>query len=118
MEKLLLSDIKSGSLVSEIREKTVEFWHNCKKFSVDIRIKQLPFIETESLLLRRNNKEDVVAEWISKALVDDQGNLYLTKEDVELKFVQGLALAVYDEVWGLENVKKAMEKPTTKTKKA
>lgn len=117
MAKLNLSDIKAGSLVSQIRPETVDFWHNGEEFSVDIHIKQLPFIETESLHKRMNNKEDVAAEWISKALVDDKGKTQFTQKQVEETFVQGLATAMFDKVWGLDNIKKTLEKQAAKTKK-
>lgn len=114
MAKLKLSDIKTGSLVSEIRDETVEFFHNGEEYEVDIRIKQLPFVETESLYSRLNKGEDVVAEWISKALVDDKDKLQFTKKQVEENFVQGLANAVFDKVYGIDNLKKAIAKAEKK----
>lgn len=116
MAKLDLADIKSGSLVSQVREETVTFFHNGEEMSVDIRIKQLPFIETESLFLRWGNQENVVSEWISKALVDDKGKPMFTQAQVENNFVQTLASAVFDMVWNADNVKKSVEK--VKSKKA
>jgi len=116
MAKLYLADIKSGSLVSQVREETVTFFHNGEEMSVDIRIKQLPFIETESLFLRWANQENVVSEWISKALVDDKGKPMFTQAQVENNFVQTLASAVFDMVWNADNVKKSVEK--VKSKKA
>ncbi|MDN3397696.1 phage tail assembly chaperone family protein, TAC [Psychrobacter sp. APC 3426] len=83
MAKLSLADIKSGSLVSQVREESVTFFHNGEECSVDIRIKQLPFVETESLFLRWGNKENVASEWISKALVDDKGKAMFTQAQVE-----------------------------------
>ena len=114
MAKLSLSDIKSGSLVSQVRDEVVEFYHNGEEMSVDIRIKQLPFIETESLFLRWGNKENVVSEWISKALVDDKGKTIFTQAQVENNFVQTLASAVFDIVWNADNIKKSMEKKKKK----
>lgn len=110
MKKLQLTDIKSGSLVSQVRDETVAFWHNGEECSVDIRIKQLPFIETEALHSRMTKGEDVVSDWVSKALVDDEGKPVFTKKQVEDYFVQALANAVFNQVWGIDNVKKAMEK--------
>lgn len=110
MAKLSLSDIKSGSLVSQVREETVEFIHNGEEFEVDILIKQLPFIETDDLHKRMNKGEDVAFEWISKALVDEKGKQMFTQKQVEQNFVQPLGSAVFDKLWGLDNVKKAMEK--------
>ena len=107
-EKILLTDVKSGKLVGEVRDETVKFWHNGEECSVDIRIKQLPFYETEALLKRMHNNESVASEWISKALVDDKDKLMLTKKQVEENFIQALASAVFDKVWGTENIKKAM----------
>lgn len=116
MSKLNLADIKSGSLVSQVRDETVTFWHNGEECSVDIKIKQLPFVETESLFLRWGKKENVVSEWISKALVDDKGKTMFTQTQVENNFVQTLASAIFDILWGADNIKKSLEK--TKTKKA
>lgn len=110
MAKLSLSDIKSGSLVSQVREETVDFFHNGEEMSVDIRIKQLPFVETESLFKRMYEGENVSSEWISKALVDDKDKVMFTKKQVEDTFVQPLAVAVFDKVYGADNLKKSMEK--------
>lgn len=117
MAKLKLSDIKTGSLVSEIRDETVEFFHNGEEYEVDIRIKQLPFVETESLFSRLNKGEEVAAEWISKALVDDKGKQQFTKKQVEESFVQSLANAVFDRVYGIDNLKKAIAKAEKKQEK-
>lgn len=110
MAKLNLADIKSGSLVSQVRDEVVEFYHNGEEMSVDIKIKQLPFVETEALLKRMNNKENVVSEWISKALVDEKGKTMFTQAQIENNFVQALASAVFDIVYGVENIKKSMAK--------
>ena len=109
MNKLKLSDIKKGSLVNEIRNKTVEFIHNGEQYSVDINLKTLPFSETESLYTRMNKRENVVAEWISKTLVDSKGELEFTEAEVDANFVQPMATAIFDEVWGADNVKKLAE---------
>jgi len=114
MAKILLSDVKAGSLVSQVRNETVTFWHNGEECSVDVRIKQLPFFETEVLLNRMHDQESVAGEWISKALVDDKDKVMFTKKQVEENFVQALASAVFDRVWGTENIKKAMAKAKTK----
>lgn len=111
MKKLKLADIKKGSLVNEVRDKTVEFVHNGEQYSVDIRIKTLPFIETESLFTRWNKGqgENVVSEWISKTLVDAKGELEFTEEEVNDNFVQPMANAIFEEVWGADNIKKLVE---------
>lgn len=115
MAKLNLADIKSGSLVSQVRDENVSFWHNGEECSVDVRIKQLPFFETEILLKRMHDGESVASEWISKALVDDKDKVMFTKKQVEENFVQALASAVFDKVWDTDNIKKAMQ---AKSKKA
>lgn len=111
MNKLKLSDIKKGSLVNEIRNRTVEFIHNGEQYSVDIKLKTLPFIETESLFTRwdKGQGENVVSEWISKTLVDSKGELEFTEEEVNDNFVQPMANAIFEEVWGADNIKKLME---------
>lgn len=111
MKKLKLADIKKGSLVNEVRDKTVEFIHNGEQYSVDIRIKTLPFIETESLFTRwdKGRGENVVSEWISKTLVDAKGELEFTEEDINNNFVQPMANAIFEEVWGADNIKKLVE---------
>ena len=117
MAKILLSDVKSGSLVSEVREETVEFFHNGESFEVDIRIKQLPFAITDDLHKRMSKGEDVAFEWISKALVDDNGKQLFTQKQVEETFVQGMGTAIFEKVWGIDNIKKAVELQTAKAKK-
>lgn len=114
MAKLNLADIKSGSLVSQVRDETVTFWHNGEECSVDIRIKQLPFIETESLLKRMQDQESVASDWISKALVDEKDKVMFTKKQVEDNFVQTLASAIFDKVWDTDNIKKAMQAKSKK----
>ena len=114
MSKLNLSDIKAGSLVGEIHKETVEFYHNGELCEVDILFKTLPFIESESLHNRMNNNESVAAEWISKSLVDEKGKLQFTQQQVEKNFIQPLANAIFHKVWGLDSLKKAMEKAKVK----
>ena len=111
MKKLKLSDIKKGSLVNEIRNRTVEFIHNGEQYSVDIKLRTLPFIETESLFTRwdKGQGENVVSEWISKTLVNAKGELEFTEEEVNDNFVQPMANAIFEEVWGADNIKKLME---------
>lgn len=116
--KVSLLDVKAGSLVSEIRDDTVSFYHNGDEFEVDIRIKQLPFEVTDDLHKRMNKGEDVTFEWISKALVDDKGDLLFTEQQVRDTFVQAMGSAIFDKVWGLDNIKKAVEKEAAKNKKA
>lgn len=115
MAKYELSDVKAGSLVGEIHEDTVEFYHKGELCEIDILFKTLPFVESDSLHKRLNNNEDVAAEWISKALVDEKGKPTFTQQQVEKNFIQPLANAIFNRVWGLDSVKKAMEK--TKSKK-
>lgn len=117
MAKILLADVKAGSLVGEIHEDTVEFYHQGELCEVDILFKTLPFVESESLHARMNDKEDVAAEWISKALVDEKGKTQFSQKQVENNFIQPLANAVFSKVWGLDTVKKAMEKQAGKSKK-
>jgi hypothetical protein len=95
--------IANGSvLVGDIFDKTVKFKHNGEDCTVDIRIKQLPFAVTEPLFTRLHKGENVVAEWASQALVDDDGKTYLTKEQVSENFTQALAGAVFDAILGIE----------------
>ena len=109
MKKLKLSDIKKGSLVNEIRNRTVEFIHNGEQYSVDVRLKTLPFIETDSLYTRMNNKENVVSEWLSKTLVDAKGELEFTEAEIDSNFVQPMANAIFQLAWGTDSVKKSVE---------
>lgn len=100
--KLDLKAIALGSLVGQIRDQVVEFFHDGAVESVDVRIKQLSFATTEPLYTRLNKGEDVVAEWIALALVDENGENYLVKEQVEKNFTQSLASAVFNAVTGLD----------------
>ena len=111
MKKLKLSDIKKGSLVNEIRTRTVEFIHNGEQYSVEIKLKTLPFIETESLFTRwdKGQGENVVSEWISKTLVDAKGELEFTEAEIDSNFVQPMANAIFQLAWGTDSVKKSVE---------
>lgn len=100
--KLDLKAIALGSLVGQVRDQVVEFFHDGAVESVDVRIKQLSFATTEPLYTRLNKGEDVVAEWIALALVDENGENYLVKEQVEQRFTQSLASAVFNAVTGLD----------------
>lgn len=102
MAKLNLNEIIQGSLVNSVHQKTIEFKHNGKTETVDIVIKQLPYAVTEPLFNRLNKGEDVVAEWIAAALVDDEGKTYLTKKQVASNFTQALASAVFNAILGIE----------------
>ena len=115
--KISLMDVKSGSLVGEIHEDTVEFYHKGEMCEVDIKYKTLPFLESDSLHKRMNNNEDVAAEWISKALVDEKGQTTFTQQQVENNFIQPLANAIFNKVWGLDSIKKAMKEKEAKAKK-
>ncbi|ENW78411.1 hypothetical protein F909_04101 [Acinetobacter sp. ANC 3929] len=106
IKKFNLQDIAKGALVGSIRNLPVEFYHDGEKVSVDIRVKQLPYKVTEPLFTRLNKGEDVVAEWLSLTLVNDEGDIYLTKEQVDEYFTQSLAGAIFNVVTGLEAVAK------------
>lgn len=118
IKKLNLNDIKKGSLVDEVRERNVEFVHNGDHYNVDIKIKTLPYIETQSLFSRWDlgRGEDVAAEWISKALVNDKGELEFTKEEVEENFVQPMVNVIFEQIWGTDNIKKLRELSEEKAK--
>lgn len=109
-KKLDIKAIGAGALVCEIRDVVVEFYHNGKTESVDIRIKQLPFAKTEDLH-RRLNKGDkgVIADWIAMALVDENDELLFTPEQVEENFTQALANQVFSEVSGLKELREYAE---------
>lgn len=109
VRKFDLKDIAKGSLVGSIRELPVDFFHNGEKVSTDIRVKQLPYKITEPLFTRLNKGDDVVAEWLSLALVDENNETYLTKDQVDEYFTQSLAGSIFSIVTGLEAVMKNNE---------
>lgn len=104
-KKLNIKDIAAGKLVGDVRDVDVEFLHNGKQESVTIRIKQLPFAVTEPLYSRLNKNENVFAEWVALALVDENNQPYLSKADVENNFTQALINAIFPVVIGLDQVK-------------
>ena len=114
MAKILLADVKAGSLVGEVHEDTVEFYHKGELCEIDIRYKMLPFAESDVLHKRMSNNEDIAAEWISKALVDEKGKQQFTEHQVKTNFIQPLANAVFNRVWGLDSVKKALKETEKK----
>ena len=117
MAKYQILDVKAGCLVGEIHEDTVEFYHKGELCEVDIKYKTIPFVESDVLHKRMNNNEDVAAEWISKALVDEKGKVQFTEHQVKTTFIQPLANAIFNRVWGLDDLKKAMEEKEAEKKK-
>ena len=117
MAKILLADVKAGSLVGEIHEDTVKFYHKGEQLEVDIRYKMLPFVDSDALHKRMNDNEDIAAEWISKALVDEKGKQQFTEHQVKTTFIQPLANAIFNRVWGLDSVKKALKEQEAEKKK-
>ncbi len=109
---LNLSDIKSGQLVGKIHDKTVEFVNQGETYSVDIRIKQLPFAKTQPLYKKlddeNDDSDDYISEWIAMSLVDEKGELQFTAEQVKNTFIQPLANAIFDAILGIDNLKKEL----------
>ena len=100
--KMDLKAIALGSLVGQVRDVVVQFIHAGQLESTDVRIKQLSYAVTEPLYTRLHKGEDVVAEWLALALVDESGEAYLTKEQVHDHFTQSLASSVFSEITGLD----------------
>lgn len=100
--KMDLKAIALGSLVGQIRDVVVEFIHAGLVESTDVRIKQLSYAVTEPLYTKMNKGEDVVAQWIALALVDENGESYLTKEQVQEHFTQSLTSSIFNEITGLD----------------
>lgn len=101
-KKFSIKEIAEGVLVGEVFDVVVEFKHNGKAESVDVRIKQLPFAITEPLYNRFQKGENVVSEWIALSLVDDNNDCYLTQEKVDMNFTQSLAANVFNRILGID----------------
>lgn len=112
MSKLSLKDIKNGSLISNIRDVTIEFpLPDGEIGEVDVRIKELAFAESERFRKRLGERDDsVIPEWIAKSLVDEDGKVMFTKKQVEDNFIQALANAIFDEIYGAKSLKKYLDK--------
>ena len=112
MSKLSLKDIKNGSLISNIRDVTIEFpLPDGEIGEVDVRIKELAFAESERFRKRLGEQDDsVIPEWIAKSWVDEDGKVMFTKKQVEDNFIQALANAIFDEIYGAKSLKKYLDK--------
>ena len=112
MSKLSLKDIKNGSLISNIRDVTIEFpLPDGEIGEVDVRIKELAFAESERFRKRMGEQDDsVIPEWIAKSLVDEDGKVMFTKKQVEDNFIHPLANAIFDEIYGAKSLKKYLDK--------
>ena len=112
MSKLSLKDIKNGSLISNIRDVTIEFpLPDGEIGEVDVRIKELAFAESERFRKRLGEQDDsVIPEWIAKSLVDEDGKVMFTKKQVEDNFIHPLATAIFDEIFGTKSLKKYLDK--------
>ena len=111
MSKLSLKDIKNGSLISNIRDVTIEFpLPDGEIGEVDVRIKELAFAESERFRKRLGEQDDsVIPEWIAKSLVDEDGKVMFTKKQVEDNFIHPLATAIFDEIFGTKSLKKYLD---------
>ena len=112
MSKLSLKDIKNGSLISNIRDVTIELpLPDGEIGEVDVRIKELAFAESERFRKRLGEQdESVIPEWIAKSLVDEDGKVMFTKKQVEDNFIHPLATAIFDEIFGTKSLKKYLDK--------
>ena len=54
--------------------------------------------------------DSVIPEWIAKSLVDEDGKVMFTKKQVEDNFIQALANAIFDEIYGAKSLKKYLDK--------
>lgn len=104
-DKLNILEIAQGKLVGSIKEKTVEFLFDGQIESVDVRIKQLPVGITDPLYNRFNKGENVFAEWAALALVNEEGETYLTKDQIANHFTQPLANALFNVIIGIDDIK-------------
>ena len=112
MSKLSLKDIKNGSLISNIRDVTIEFpLPDGEIGEVDVRIKELAFAESERFRKRLGEQDEaVIPEWIAKSLVDEDGKVMFTKKQVEDNFIHPLANAIFNEIYGTNSLKKYLDK--------
>ena len=108
MSKLSLSDIKNGGLVHKTHLVTVEFLTlEDDPASVEIQLKQLPYVQTEKLHKRfAEDDPKVVSEWIAQSIVDDDGNPEFTAKQVDELFSGELVKAILDQIFKVEQVKK------------
>lgn len=108
MKKLDLQKIvKDDVLVGQPVKRAIKFKHFDEEYQVDVFIKPLNYQTTEPLfkrLTQLDNDKTVVAEWISLAVVNDKGENYLTLDDIQQKFNQQLAMAIFNEILGLDTL--------------
>lgn len=111
MAKLNLQDIKDGALVNKSHLVTVEFVTMDEEVaSVEVQLKQLPYIETEKLHKRlADNDNSVIAEWVAKSIINDEGKPEFTKKQVEELFSGELVTAVFNQILKVEQVKKMVK---------
>ena len=112
MAKFLLSDIKDGQLVTKSRLVTVKFMTaDDIEAKVDVQLKQLPYAETDKLHKRLGEQDEtVVAEWIAKSIVKDDGKPEFTAKQVNELFSRELVMAIMDEIMMVDQVKKFNKK--------
>lgn len=108
MAKLNLQDIKDGTLVNKSHLVTVDFVTMDEEMaSIEVQLKQLPYIETEKLHKRlADNDSSVISEWVSKSIVNDEGKPEFTKKQVDELFSGELVTAVFNQILKVEQVKK------------
>lgn len=110
MKKLDLNKIvKDDVLIGNTVKHDIEFNHQGETYHTEVYLKSLSFSQTEPLYNRLANLKDddsLIADWISQAVVDEKGKHFLTPDDVKQTFPQTLAMAVFNKVIGMDDVKR------------
>lgn len=108
MAKLSIEDIRQGQLVNKIRVTTIEFiTMDEEKASVEVQLKPLSFAETDKLHKRLGDgDEKVLAEWVAKSIVKDDGKPEFTADQVNKLFSRELVIALMDEIMLMNQAKK------------
>lgn len=111
--ELTIEEVLEGEIVNEVRDETVYFVHNGKEYKLDVYLKTLPFGITEPFFKRwAENDPKVVHEWVAAALVNKKGENIATEKQVGSMFVQPMVRAIFDKIWGADNIKKTMNQPS------
>lgn len=103
MKKFNLDDIKNGVLTSEKTTETLEFLLHGEKVQVEVMICSLSYEDTEQFYeaMRKGELEKVSADWISKALVNEQGERIFTATEVKKCFSVHLMNSVIERILSL-----------------
>lgn len=110
MKKILLSEIKSGSLIGKLEKVSVSILMNGEACEFDTNIKPFSYSTAIENMKAFEQEKEALAGIIASSLYDDEGEKIFTADEVRNSFSQALTNAVWMKILEVNGLgKKAKE---------